>query len=136
MHRLQSDKSEYLAQLQSNIERVLRTGGDDEAEKIDIRLNELQKELIDRAGRHEDYSDIAREILSLREKRGQNAMSGSAKSAYLERIAELQDFIQTQPDSITEFDETLVKHLLAKVTVFREKLAFEFKSGVCVDVEM
>ncbi|MCM1227258.1 MAG: hypothetical protein NC320_07515 [Clostridium sp.] len=87
MNQLQADRKEYLVQLQKNIERVLRTGGDDEAEKIDIRLNELQKEMIDRAGRHEDYSDIARKILSLREKQEYSVMSGSAKSAYLQRIA-------------------------------------------------
>lgn len=36
---------------------------------------------------------------------------------------------------ITEFNETLVKHLLKKVTVYEDKLVFEFKSGITVEVE-
>ena len=44
-------------------------------------------------------------------------------------------FITSQPDTITEFDETLVRHLLDRVTVFDQKLVFEFKSGVSVEIE-
>ena len=47
----------------------------------------------------------------------------------------LQKFITSQTDAITEFDESLVRHLLAKVTVFDQKLVFEFKSGVSVEIE-
>ena len=58
-----------------------------------------------------------------------------ARTEHLNRIKELQEFISAQPSGIAEFDETLVKHLLAKVTVYEEKLVFEFKSGVTVEVE-
>ena len=57
-------------------------------------------------------------------------MDDVSRSDYFERIKELQDFIILQPSGITEFDETLVKHLLSKVTVLEGKLVFEFKSGV------
>lgn len=59
LNQLQSGRNEYLIQLQKNIENVLNTCSDDEEGKIDIRLDELQRELIDRAGRHEDYTEIA-----------------------------------------------------------------------------
>ena len=36
---------------------------------------------------------------------------------------------------LPELDESLVKHLLSKVTVFEGKLVFEFKSGVTVEIE-
>ena len=52
-----------------------------------------------------------------------------------QEISILKEFIENQPDSITEFDETLVKHLLAKVTVFEDSLLFEFKSGFTVTVK-
>ena len=35
-------------------------------------------------------------------------------------IRELQDFICQQPTNITEFDETLVKRLISKITVFED----------------
>ena len=56
-------------------------------------------------------------------------------SPEVQGIRELQEFIAAQPDTITEFDETLVRHLLEKVTVFDHKLVFEFKSGVTVEIE-
>lgn len=62
-------------------------------------------------------------------------LNDTSRSEVLERIRELQDFITMQPNEITEFDESLVKHLLTKVTVFEGKLVFEFKSGVSVEVK-
>ena len=47
---------------------------------------------------------------------------------------ELQFFIKSQPKQM-EFDETLAKHLLSKITVFDDHIIFEFKSGVTVSVE-
>lgn len=55
-------------------------------------------------------------------------------SRYQSRIKELQTFIQSQPKRLT-FDDTLVKHLLAKITIFPEHLLFAFKSGVNITIE-
>ncbi len=51
------------------------------------------------------------------------------------RIRELRAFIRSQPHGITEFDETLVKHLVERVTVFGDYLVFRLKSGVEIVVE-
>lgn len=61
-------------------------------------------------------------------------MDDVSKAEYQSRIKELQAFIQSQPKRLT-FDDTLVKHLLAKITIFPEHLLFEFKSGVNITVE-
>lgn len=107
----------------------------DSAENIQAQLDELQQQLIDRASQREDYDDISQEIFRLREQKEKAMMDDVPRSDYFERIKELQDFIISQPSSITEFDETLVKHLLKRVTVYEDKLVFEFKSGVTVDVK-
>lgn len=54
---------------------------------------------------------------------------------YVIKILELRAFIRSQPHGITEFDETLVKHLVERVTVFGDYLVFRLKSGVEVVVE-
>ena len=46
-----------------------------------------------------------------------------------------QDFIHQQPTTITEFDETLVKRLITKITVFEDHFTIDFKSGVTIDIE-
>ena len=109
-------------------------GSPDSAENIQAQLDELQRQLIEMASRREDYDDISQEIFRLREQKEKAMMDDVSRSDYFERIKELQDFIISQPSGITEFDETLVKHLLKKVTVYEDKLVFEFKSGVMVDV--
>jgi len=44
-------------------------------------------------------------------------------------------FLQEQPTALTEYDETLVRRLIEKVTVYEDKFTVEFKSGLMVDVE-
>ncbi|WP_074038144.1 integrase [Emergencia timonensis] len=51
------------------------------------------------------------------------------------RITELCDFLREQPSEITVFDESLVRRLLQKITVFENHFTVEFKSGVSVDIE-
>ena len=35
----------------------------------------------------------------------------------------------------TEFDETLVKRLITKITVFEDHFAIDFKSGVTIEIK-
>jgi hypothetical protein len=62
-------------------------------------------------------------------------MDDAAKAAHLERIQELLHFINSQPRTITEFDEALVKKLLESVKLCEFFLEFRFKSGTSVIIE-
>lgn len=135
LNKLISDKDSYIPILQNNIASVLATMNPESSESIQVRIDELQQMIIDKASRQEDYDDAAQEVLRLREQKEKAMLNDTSRNETLERICELQEFITTQPSEITEFDESLVKHLLAKVTVFESKLVFEFRSGVEVDVE-
>ena len=57
------------------------------------------------------------------------------KDEQMRLIQDLQDFIHQRPTSITEFDETLVKRLIMKITVFEDHFTVEFKSGITIDIE-
>lgn len=135
LNQLITDSESYLTILQNNIASVLMMSNPDSAESIQTRIDELQQEIIEKASRQEDYNDAAQEILKLRDQKEKAVLNDTSRSEVLERIRELQDFITMQPNEITEFDESLVKHLLTKVTVFEGKLVFEFKSGVSVEVK-
>lgn len=127
------DSSSYLKRLQSNLNQIIVDPC--ALQNIDDRLNKLQHELIERTENHEDYTDIADEIFRLREQREKVQVSKSSQAEYKKRIKELQFFIKSQPKQM-EFDETLARHLLSKITIFDECIVFEFKSGVTVSVEM
>jgi site-specific DNA recombinase len=57
------------------------------------------------------------------------------KDEQMRLILDLQDFIHQQPTTITEFDETLVKRLITKITIFEAHFTIDFKSGVTIDIE-
>ena len=127
LNKLVSDSDSYIPVLQSNIASVLTSMNPESAESIQARIDALQQEIIDKASRQEDYDAEAQEVLSLRAQKENSMLNDSARSEMLGRIRELQTFIAAQSNEITEFDESLVRHLLAKVTVFDQKLVFEFR---------
>ena len=132
LHIMLGDSTSYLKKLQTNLNQIIVDPC--ALQKIDERLNNLQYELLKRTENHEDYTDIADEIFSLREQREKIQVSKSSQAEYKKRIDELQFFIKSHPDELS-YDEILAKHLLSKITIFDDHIVFEFKSGVTVSVE-
>lgn len=128
------EKDDFLKTLQTNIATVIRQGDTLSPEVIDERLQELQKELLEKANRKDDYDDIADEILRIRDMRRQAEVDSVVKDEQVKQINDLQDFIKSQPTTITEFDEILVKRLIAKITVFEDYFAVEFRSGITIEI--
>lgn len=83
----------------------------------------------------DDYDAIADEILRLRDQRRQAEVDNVIKDEQMKQIRDLQDFVKSQPATITEFDEKLVSRLIAKITVFEDHFTVEFKSGITIDIE-
>lgn len=128
-------KDDMLVALEQNIASVLALEDESSMESINAKLEELQKELLKRANAKKDYNDLADEIDRLRELK-QNAMAENAEREGLkQRIAEMQEFLAEQMEQIEEYDESLVRRMVEKVTVYEEKFSVEFKSGTRVDVE-
>ncbi len=50
-------------------------------------------------------------------------------------VADMSTFLKKQPTALIEYDESLVRRLIEKVTVLEDKFTVEFKSGVTVDVD-
>lgn len=129
------EKDDFLKTLQSNIATVIRQGDTLSPEVIDERLQELQKELLKKANQKDDYDAIADEILRLRDMRKQAEVNSTRMAEQLKQINSLQDFIKSQPTIVTEFDELLVKRLIAKITVFDSHFIVEFRSGITIEIE-
>jgi len=51
------------------------------------------------------------------------------------RISDMGGFLKEQPTAITEYNESLVRRLIEKVTVYEDKFTVEWGSGVTVDVD-
>ena len=135
LNEMVGNSSDYLSRLAENLEIALNMVTPMSAETLSARMAELQQELINRTEHRENYDDITEEIFRLRELQEQKGMDDAAQKEHTKRIKELQKFIRSQSSEITEFDETLVKHLVEMVTVFGDYLVFRLKSGVEVVVE-
>jgi DNA-binding transcriptional regulator YbjK len=124
----------HLPDSKENIEQVLLEEDTATIDSIDAKLEELQQELIKRAGARQDYEDLADEIDNLQEQR-LNAMTEKAEREDLKmRINEMQEFLENQTDRIGEYDEQLVRKMIEKITIYDDKFVIEFKSGTSLDV--
>lgn len=113
-------KDDMLIALEQNIASVLALEDEGSMESINAKLEELQKELLKRANAKKDYKDLADEIDGLRELK-QNAMAENAEREGLkQRIAEMQEFLAKQMGQIEEYDESLVRGMVEKVTFMRK----------------
>ena len=136
LNQILAGKQEFLLQLKKNIECVLTGGNSESTAEIDAKLADLERQLVAKAEEHEDYTDIASEIYALRKQRDELTMSENARNDYLKRIEELESFIDEQPTKINNFEESLVKRMLKRATVYEDRIIFEFHSGVNVEVNM
>ncbi len=121
--------------LQNNIATVIRNDASASTADIDARLLELQMELLKKANNRDAYDNVADEIFQLRELKAKSETDSVLRDEKLTRITQLCNFLKEQPSDITVFDESLVRRLIQKITVFDEKITILFKSNISVDVE-
>lgn len=113
--------------------------------EIDTRLEELQTQLVKLASSKADYEDsrppqfiedeLGPEIYHLREEKQELQLENAGRDDLRKRIADMSAFLREQTIAINEYDETLVRRLIEKVTVYADKFTVEFKFSVTVDVE-
>lgn len=128
-------KDEMLVALEENIATVFALGDDDSIESINAKLEEFQKELLKRANAKKDYNDLAVEIDRLCELKQDAMVENAVRESLKQRIAEMQQFLAEQTDEIEENDETLVRRMIEKITVYEDRFTVEFNSGTSVNVE-
>lgn len=128
-------REEFLLQLQHNIEDVLSGNNTATLEYIDQRMSELQEKLVMCVSKNVEYEAIANEIDALREKKASVIMKDSEKAMLRKRINEMRNFLQTQTSRITEYDELMVRRLIEKITIYDDKLIFQFKSSMTISLK-
>jgi len=130
------NKNTFLAVLQENITAVLKEDNNQTIQEIEIRLNDLQQELLRLVNAKADYPKVANEVYHLREFKQNILAENVEREGKRERIEEMIKFIHEQSVELQEYDEQLVRRLIEKITVFDEKLTVEFKSGVEFDIQI
>lgn len=80
-------------------------------------------------------SDLADEIEALREQKHAVMVESAEREGIKKRVAEMQQFLAEQKSEITEYDESLVRQLIEKITVYEDRFEVMFKSQTTVEIK-
>ena len=83
-----------------------------------------------------DYEDLAEEIESLRSEKEGLLLEDANRIGLQKRLDELEAFLDEHQEPLTDYDDGLVRRLVERITVYDDRLAFEFKSGLETEVHM
>lgn len=134
VNRLLLDRQAVMSAFRTSLEECLGTESDISISDIDAKLGELQQNLISKALSNDDYEELNRQILDLKNKK-QKILSDEVRQKQLEeRTNAIMEYIESQPDFLKEYDDSLVRFFVEKVSVFEEYFAIELKTGACVEV--
>ena len=78
---------------------------------------------------------MVEEIYKLREEKQQILADKAEMEGVKQSIFNMKAFLNSQTTEIEEYDEQLVRRLIAKVTVYDERFEVELKSGLSVDIK-
>lgn len=125
----------FVQMYKANVQSVVDGDTDERLAAVDQALRDKQAELLEAGKDQAKIDEIGDAIVALREER-QNILTEAAMNTELiERLDNLAAFLDEQTEAITEYSEAMVRRLIAKITVYDEKLTVEFKSGLEIDVD-
>ena len=136
VNQLIGQKDELLPVFKANVERVLGSSNSAAVAEVDEKLLAIQKELLKKADARQGYDDLADQIEALRDEKQRLLLEDANSASLRQQLETIEDFLNEQQEAVTEYDEMLVRKLIDKVTVYDDHLAFEFKSGIEMDVIM
>lgn len=134
VNKLIRSSDSFLPALQSSIERCLSDSKSDAVTEIDVRILELQQELLKLANAKQNYDALADEIGELRAEKEELLLQEANKDGLRQRMADMVDYLKTEPEESTEYSEILVRRMIEKITVYDDHFVVEFKSGIEITI--
>lgn len=114
---------------------ALGVSGNLTVQRIEERLIEKQRELISLAPDDPKYNAVADAIYTLRDQKKRALVDDAGKETAMRRADDLLEFVREQGRYVAEYDESLVRRLIGKVTVFDDHFLVTFRSGMEVKIE-
>ena len=119
-----------------------------EINKIEEKIKEKQEEMVAliaenaKEGSYTDefderYRKIAEEISTLKEEQIETRRKKKLADNYEQRLRDMDSFLQSQTCQIPEFDNDLVRRLIANIKVVSaDKLIIQFQQGIVMEQEI
>ena len=129
-------KDELIPGMKIALEKALGQSNGPRVAEIDEQLEAMQKELVKKANANQGVEALADEIETLREEKQSLLLEDAERAGMKKRFDEFEAFLEGQTTGITDYDEVMVRQLIKKITVFDDRLVFEFKAGIETEVHL
>lgn len=136
VNEVYAQRDAYLPQLKANIEKVLGEDNSGPVAEVDAKIADLQQELLKKAKANQDYELLGKEITRLREEKYQLQLEDANREGVRQKVADLETFFGELDGEVTEYDDSLVRRLIERITVYDDHYTVEFKSGLETEVQM
>jgi flagellar biosynthesis/type III secretory pathway protein FliH len=129
-------QEELLPPLRASIARALERNSNGPVAELDARIADLEQEILKRNRARQDYDDLGREVIRLREEKYQLQLEDAEKEGMRKKLIELEETMDEIGGQVTEYYDALVRRLIERITVRDDKYVVEFKSGIEIDVRL
>lgn len=149
INRITRGDGDFVGAFRQNVIRVIGSyNGEQESDEYDEKIKEKEEEMVAliaenaRVGSYTDefderYRRIAEEITILKEEQIEARRKKKLAASYEQRLRDMDSFLEKQTCQIPEFDNDLVRRLIASVKVVSaEKLIIQFQSGIVMEQEI
>lgn len=149
IHRIACNDGEFVGAFRQNVIRVMGSYGkgqkpDEYDEKIKRKEEEMVALIAENAktGAYTDefderYRRIAEDINNLKTEQIEARRKKQLADSYEQRVKDMDDFVKESTCYISEFDNDLVRRLIASIKVVSaEKLLIQFQSGIVMEQEI
>ena len=149
INRITRGDGDFVGAFRQNVIRVIGSySGEQEPDEYDEKIKEKEAEMAAliaenaRVGSYTDefderYRRIAEEITILKEEQIEARRKKKMAASYEQRLKDMDSFLEKQTCQIPEFDNDLVRRLIASIKVVSaEKLIIQFQSGIVMEQEI
>ena len=149
INRITCNDGDFVGAFRQNVIRVIGSySGEQEPDEFDEKVKEKQEEMVAliaenaRVGSYTDefderYRRIAEESTTLKEEQIEARRKKKLAASYEQRLKDMDSFLEKQTCQIPEFDNDLVRRLIASIKVVSaEKLIIQFQSGIVMEQEI
>lgn len=135
VNQLIDEKDQLLPELKQNIRMAIGNTNSAAIREIDTALAALQKDLLQKANASQEYDQIGAEIERLRDEKQALLLEDAMNDSLQRQVDAIEAFLDEQTTEITEYGDNLVRRLIEKITVYDERMVFEFKCGLEIEVK-
>ena len=149
IHRITCNDGNFASALRQNVIRVIGSyGREQEPDEYDEKIKAKQEEMVSLIAENaaissytdefdERYRRIAEEISTLKEEQLEARRKKKLAESYNRRVQDMDNFLKQRTYQMPEFDNDLVRRLIANIKVVSEdKLLIQFQSGIVMEQEI